>query len=284
MKALEATITSILAQAEKQPVHLYRLTLTNVTLRFAAAKVDVVFPIGGDTWSAKAVKHEAPMESINHSQVRRARIHFGDGSQELFGYHRSDSLIGKRLEILRVYRNALDSADYKVDVVVGRIARVSWDYEWFVCEVTVGDTLRQKLPRRPYTVRCSWYPGGPECNNAGLFDISQAPFRQSGTAHGSADTFTDPNRTEADNYWKHGRITITDSNDVYRRKVIAFSGGTFTLDLPTRIAVAKDVSYTVQRGCDGSWDACRGLKAWGPSADNHQQYGGFLHIRETEQG
>lgn len=290
-KTLDAALAAILATDEKMPVHLYRLTLTNVTLRFAAAKQDVEYPAGGAVWTAKAVKHEEPRFSIGSHGVRRGKIYFANGDQTIWAYHRQESLVGKKLEALRVYREDLSSEDYQIDLMAGYITAVNWDYRWFCCELAMGDTLRQKLPRRPYTVRCPWRPGGTECNTDGLFDVSGAPFKQTGTAvsdpsvgdvWGFSQVFVDAARVEADDYWKHGFIQIVKGSDIHQRRVTAFSAGEFTLDYP--VPEKGEVTYTVTRGCDGSWEACQGLCAYGPSADNSANYGGFLHIKETEAG
>lgn len=285
MQSLPAAITSILAADEKQPSHLYRLTLTNIVLRMAASKTNIVFPTGGDTYYAKAVKHEAPRRSIYSNQVGSVKIDIADGNQTLFGYHKNDPFEGKHIEIIRVFRDALGSADNWIGIAKGRIASVSWNYQWFTINVTIGKVLRQKLPKRGYTVRCPWRAGGDECNYDGNFDISQAPLAQSGEdAVWANNVLTIADRDEADDYWKHARIVFEYNGYVWRRKVIAFSSGNFTLDFPLPIASIPAVTYTLLRGCDGSWSTCQGSNAWGPSADNHDNYGGFRWISETEQG
>jgi hypothetical protein len=284
-KNLTANISTQLAAAQKRPSHLYSIELTYATLRFAACKTDMVFPTGGaNTFQAKTVKHETPIAAINHSGVGRARLWIADGEGDMVGYHQADNFKGKKITVTRIYRDAMSNALDRVEVIEGYINRVSWDYQWFIIEVTSGDTLRQKLPKRGYTVRCPYKPGCDECNADGCFPIDASPFYRTGEMTGSADSFTDVNRVEAEDYWKYAQVILKNGSNVYRRTVTAFASSVFTLDSPTPIAASTEVTYELWRGCDGTWDACSGNQAYGPNADNTNNYGGFLHIKSSEQG
>lgn len=277
-----AILTQIAADS-KRPTHLYEITLTYLTLRFAAAKANILFPaVDGNVWTAKAIRHDAPGASTTGGGVGKSKILFADGAGEMLAYHKADNFKGKKIRVLRIYRDALDSADDRVEIFEGFVNNCAWDYEHFSVEVIAGDSLRQKLPRRAYTLRCPYSPGNAQCNANGLFDITTTPFLQTGQMTGALGSFTDVARTEADDYWKWGQVILKEGNNVYRRQVTAFAAGVFTLDVPTPIAAATVVDYTLTRGCDGSWAACSGAQAWGPIADNFLNHGGFIHITNLE--
>ena len=285
MKSFPSPIQTLLAADQKAPVHLYELTFNeNTVLRYASAREDVTFPATGNSkiWRSKGIVHSLADQSAN-SKCGKATVQWADGSGEIRGYNLAESLSGKKLICYRVFRGFLENEENKIVVFSGIITRVGWDYEWFTMEAALGETLRQKLPRRSYTTRCPWKPGGPECNADGKFNLTNSTFIVSGAMTGSGDQFTDTNRIEAAEYWKCGSIRIRYDGHAWNRKVIDFNAGVFVLDYPVDIPANSLCTYEVTRGCDGSWATCQGKSAYGPSGDNSLNYGGFLHINESEE-
>lgn len=281
-KTFTADITSAIAAAEKQPVHLYELQVAGTTVvRYASSRTNVSF--GGYTWVAKGVAHTAPAESSTSSGVGKCRVRFADGEGAIRAYHNYAGLVGNYIEIFRAYRDKLSSSTNYVNVLRGLITRVSWDYEYFDLDVSVGDIPRQKFPRRPYSTRCPWTPGGPQCNADGLFDLSGSPLYQEGECTiPTTTTAYDAGRSEAADTWNNAQIEITSAAKIYRRKVIDFSSGTFTLDYPVAVSPSEVCDYKLWMGCDRTFATCQGSNAWGPTGDNSLNFGGFLHIQESE--
>jgi hypothetical protein len=87
--------------------------------------------------------------------------------------------------------------------------------------------------------------------------------------------------TQTDDYWKFGPVQIIVGGQTYNRKIEKFDAATDTLtfdvELPT--AASSGDSYSVKKGCPGTWDACsHSYYAYGPSAYNVNNFLGFIHL------
>lgn len=100
----------------------------------------------------------------------------------------------------------------------------------------------------------------PKCNHA-LFSagcgVVKGTYLVTGTATGTPTTTSIPSaRGEAASYFQLGVLVMTSGPAAgSRRAVKAFSGGTFTLDIPLPVAPVAGNTFTVVPGCDHSTGA-----------------------------
>jgi hypothetical protein len=93
-------------------------------------------------------------------------------------------------------------------------------------------------------------------------DLERAPLKQSDTLSATSSddvTAIDNTRSEADDFWNFGKLTITNGAVTETRTVVTFvnSTSTFTVDLPYSFTPTSGDSYSVIAGCDKSWVACQ---------------------------
>jgi len=98
----------------KRPVLLFELGLAS-TLRFAAYKLNVVFPTGGKTYSAKAIKVRNITQTLE-GQINRVTVSFDNVSRDMAAYSNNESFRGKSLVIKRIYLDAVGNATYYNEV------------------------------------------------------------------------------------------------------------------------------------------------------------------------
>lgn len=93
-------------------------------------------------------------------------------------------------------------------------------------------------------------------------DIERAPLLQTGTLSAtSTDSITaidTAGRTEADDFWNYGTLTITNGAVTETRFITDWANGTktWTVDLPYSFTPTSGDAYTAVGGCDKSWLAC----------------------------
>jgi uncharacterized phage protein (TIGR02218 family) len=105
-----------------------------------------------------------------------------------------------------------------------------------------------------YTADCRADLGDARCG------VNLESITVSGTVTEATDRygFTDSSRIEEDDYWKRGLITWTSGANAGRKMEIrAFASGAFTLFLPMPSKIAVGDAYTVQPGCDKTFETCR---------------------------
>lgn len=277
-KTLPAEIITQLDAQQKRPVLLFELGLSS-TVRFAAYKVNVVFPTAGNTYVAKAITISGDSQTLE-GQIGRITIKFDNTFRDMASYANNEDFRGKSITIKRVYMDALGNATYYNEVFNGSMETVKEiSRNWLVVTATIGKPLTRNTLEFAYQRMCPWVFGNSECNTDGYANLSS--LTAVGTADsGSTTTLVDNALTQADDYWNEGNIEITKSGVVYYRKVKDFvaSTDTITLDVELTFAIDNTCTYTVYKGCDQTWDTCTGINAWGPSTDNKYNFGGCIHI------
>ena len=277
-KAIPAAIITQMDAIQKRPVLLFELGLSSA-VRFAAYKINVVFPTGGSTYTAKAIQIGNVSQSLE-GQIQRVSVQFDNVAKDMAAYAHNEDFRGKSLIIKRIYLDAMGLATYYNEVFNGYMERPSEITRfWLTVPCTVGKPLNRKALAFQYQKMCPWIFGGTECNTDGL--ANKAVLTASGTADtGTTTTLVDNALTQADDYWNYGEIEITKAGVTYYRKVKDFVAATDTITLDVEMAFAIDgtCTYTVYKGCDQTWDTCNAENAWGPSADNKANYGGCIHI------
>lgn len=98
-------------------------------------------------------------------------------------------------------------------------------------------------------------------------------FRANGTETGSSIDFYDPARSEADGYWRDGRITFTSGDNVDLTFDVkdSFDTGYIVLWEPTPFPIKVNDGYSIVRGCQKSVAACKGYS-------NIVNHGGFPYV------
>lgn len=105
---------------------------------------------------------------------------------------------------------------------------------------------------------------GIECDVRRLGDarckVDTAPFTFTGTVAGVSTraSFSDPARTEADNFFKYGTLRFTTGANAGRElEVKDFRGKRFVLIEPMPFEITPGDQYEVIAGCDRTRDTCR---------------------------
>jgi len=278
-KSLPAQVVTQIDATTSQPVLLFELELDAGTLRYCAANTNLVFPTGGNTYTAQTIQVGA-IESTAEGQINRVSLQFDNVSGEWTSYTNGEKFDGKQIVIKKVYRDALGSAIYYNELFRGYLEEVK-KITRFWCEMSAvsGKPLGRQMLLDVYQERCNHLFGYGQCNYDGYADLTS--LKVVGTADsGTTSTLTDAALTQADDYWNHGQIQIIINSKTYYRKVADFDAGTdtITLDVPLPVSISNGDSYIVYKGCDQTWKTCSAQNAWGPSSDNSANFGGFIHI------
>ena len=277
-KAIPGVVLAEMIAVQKRPVLLFELGLSS-TVRFAAYKINVVFPTGGSMYTAKAIQIGNVSQSLE-GQIQRVSVQFDNVAKDMAAYAHYEDFRGKPLIIKRIYLDAIGLATYYNEVFNGYMERPSEITRyWLTVPCSIGKPLNRKALSFQYQKMCPWIFGGSECNTDGYANL--AVLKTVGTADsGTTTTLVDSILTQIDDYWNYGGIEITKSGVTYYRKVKDFVAATdtITLDVEMPFAIDSDCTYVVYRGCDQTWDTCTGVNAWGPSGDNKLNFGGCIHI------
>lgn len=281
-KSLEANVTAQLGVDHAVRL-LVEIALDAATLYFAADKVNIVFPYsGGNTYTAKDIKVTG-LSQDTEGQIGRCTIKLDNVSRDMSGYASAVIMTGRPVTIKRVYLDsdlhAPASADEYVEVFYGLIETIkNIDSETLQITATTGEALAGRAINKYYQITCNNKFGDEACNVDGNADLTS--LTASGTADsGSTTTLVDSALTQANDFWTHGLIEITHGGILYRRIVEDFVAATdtITLDLALPITVDNTTTYVVYKGCDRTKATCGGAYAFGPSADNSLNFGGFEH-------
>lgn len=103
-----------------------------------------------------------------------------------------------------------------------------------------------------YKCRATW--ADEECG------FNEDDFKVTGTVDTASDkkTFTDPDRDEAENYFKYGVVKFTSGdNEGWTREVKAFKDGQFDLLFAFPFDIAEDDEYEALPGCSNYPEDCK---------------------------
>lgn len=279
-----AVQTQIAAEASK-PLITATIGLDAGDLRFVAAKSNIVFPTGGNTYTAKYFTVGNKVSSINN-QLVKVDVSFDNVLGDMWGYNAAETFVGKTLEINKIYYDILSDSSYYRQYIKGYIDSEPNPINKNVLTVTVtqGKKLGRKLLQEYFQRSCNRIFGDTICNSIGRADLSS--LQATGTADsGTASSLTDNALTQVDDYWKYGKILITISGITHTRRVASFNASTdtITFDSNLHVPVSNGDSYTVYKGCSNTRAACSNEYSYGPSADNHINFKGFIHIGKVSE-
>lgn len=182
-------------------------------------------------------------------------------------------LRGRRVVIRKVFLDLLtDQTHAKVmfDGIVNAVAELT--------EISIKIECKSKLKSlavetgRMQQLYCSYIFGDEFCQ----FNVAATRIDGQTADEGSSTRFViDAARTEADDFWNDGVIQFTSGvNNGLKRKVVDFIAAEYKLILDYALPQAPDAgdTYSVEKGCDKSFDVCKNRH------NNHANFGGFKHI------
>jgi len=278
MQELETLVQTEVDAEWSRPVNIVEIALNAGTLRYAATNVNIVFPTGGNTYTAKAMDFGNIKGGIN-DQIEECDVALDNVSADMQGYNAAEPFDGKRLTWKKIYRNVLGSALYYAKKFDGYMTEPDFTKQWCRIKCVRGKSLDRRLLTGIYAQECQNMFGDAKCNYSGFANLTS--LTASGTADsGTVSTLTDSDLTQVDDAWNFGRIEITISGIVYHRRIVDFDAATDTLyfDVPLHTAVSAGNAYQVWRGCNKTRNCCNAAYAYGPAASNVANFRGCQHI------
>lgn len=276
---LPATVVAQIDAEESSPVNLLEIGLSGGTLRYSATKENVVFPTGGNTYTAKTMRF-GNIQQTREGQIVRVQIVMDNVNGEMGTYNATEKFDGKRIVWKKVYRKNLSAAtDYR-EMLSGYMEEPeSIGKDWIVLNGVMGKPFGRRILQEYYQKSCNNRFGDSKCNKDGYANL--ASLTSSGTSDsGTTNSLTDNALTQADDYWNYGRIEVSVSGVTYRRRIIDFvaSNDKLWLDVPMHTSIGSGAKYVVYKGCPLTWDACQAGSSYGPSSDNKANFNGWIHI------
>ena len=185
----------------------------------------------------------------------------------------SVDLRGKRVVIRKVFLDLLNDQTHAKVMFDGIINAVSE-----LTEVSVKIECKSKLKSlavetgRMQQLYCNYIFGDEFCQ----LDVSTTRINgQTVDAGSTTVAVIDAARAEADDWWNDGIIQFSSGvNNGLKRKVVDFIAAEHKLILDYALPQASAAGdlYTIERGCDKSFDICRNRFS------NQANFGGFKHI------
>jgi len=182
-------------------------------------------------------------------------------------------LRGKRVVVRKVFLDLLNDQTHAKIMFDGIINTVSE-----LTELSVKLECKSKIKSlsletgRLQQLYCNYIFGDEFCQ----LDVSTTRLNGQVVSAGSTTVAViDAVRAEADDWWNDGIIQFTSGvNQGLKRKVVDFINAQhkFILDYALPQAPAAGDFYTIERGCDKSFDVCRNRFA------NQANFGGFKNI------
>lgn len=252
------------------PIYLVTIALDSQTLRYTDNNTNVVFPTGGNTYTAIGMKFGRVKSTVT-GEVDRVNFSFDNTDLTMSGYLSDEDFQGKTLTLKRVFSGFLDDASKATTIFSGEIGPLSINENSFSCTVLSPlHKLERNVPCRIFQANCPWAFGGTECA-ADTGELTSQTIDSGSTT----TVIKDAARNEADDYWRNGIIEFTSGSlDGIKRTINSSdsSGGTITLINPLSAAPSAGDTYKIKRGCNKSSSACAG------TFDNWANFGGFTAI------
>ena len=284
-KDLPSAVETEMDAAAHRPRVLAEIYLTGLTLRFARSASDIVFPHGGSvTYTAKDFSIDKVEQSFE-GMVGRFTVDFDNVACDMGAYLENYNFAGKVFALKRIYLdsdgNAPADSDHHVLVTQGLIEIPNTPFnERFPINVVTGSPIVKKSLLDIMGPDCNRAFGDTICNRDGYADLSTLTY--SGTADsGTTTTLVCSTLTGGvDEYWKYGKIIVTKSGVPFTTYVDSYDNTAkeLTLEVAAPFTIDNTTTFQVWKGCDFTWDTCCCNNAWGPSADNGINFGGFIHI------
>lgn len=262
------------AQADTNiPIYLVEIALDSATLRFAVNNEDVVFPTGGNTYTAWGIEFSRVLNKLTN-EIDRIDFSFDNTDLSMSTYLAANVFQDKTLTLKRVFSDLLGDATYSTTVFSGEIGGIAVDESLFSCTVLAPlAKLGNLVPARLYQPNCTWDFGGTECG-ATTGELTA----QTADADCTTSLVKDAARTEADDHWRDGVIEFTSGDlDGEKRIINKSATGEITVITPFSAAPSAADQYTIIRGCLKTPSDCiRKFENW-------VNFGGFVAIPQAEE-
>lgn len=255
---------SVAAEKEKFSVffiELYTIHLIDRVVRIAACDRDILYE---DNVYYNFPIQRGEITTTVDPKINNVELKICDVKQEhILALFQGFDFRGRDVEIHRViWSSDLDAPvpNSIMPVFSGEIDAPVFDNKEFTATILVH-AAKLSGPRR----RCQL-----ACNAARFGDQEECGYTK-GTASGitqniSGTTIYDTLRTEEDNHWKDGIITI----GYEYRKIISSASGELTVDFPFGSDVLGQ-SYSIEQGCDKTFNRCK-------EYNNRTNFSGFPSI------
>jgi hypothetical protein len=259
----------VIAEKDKDynwPIELYQIKLDEETLYFAMFPEDINFfdeAVNPQTYYAASISRGS-VKKDNQTNPNTSEITFDNVMREFSAYVANTDFVGRKVTIWKVFKNHLGNSENYVEIFTDAIIdSVSIDEYNLTAQIVSNlDALDVELPGETYQVNCRFEFGGEACG-------VNIPTKSGQIDSISGSMINNSAITESADYWKYGTIEVGNES----RKIVASGNGYVELEYPFGSAQTGD-SYSMQGGCDYSYDAGHGCTFW----SNTQFYGGFLDI------
>jgi hypothetical protein len=279
-RTIQAAVTAILTASQRRPVLLFELGTT--PFRYARHASDITFAT--NLYTALNIEI-TEAEYSTEGTINRITVKFDNLSGAMKTLFETNQMINAPLRVIRIYKESYATATYFVEYFEGFIERINEVSRWWV-EVSAisGSSLQEKILSWYYIKKCQWAFGGPQCNRDGYADLTTLTY--SGEASFGATTYL--KRLELyglydDSTFKHGTVQVTVNGILYQRKISDYynllSHAYVVFDVPLPVAVQPGDNFQIWKGCNKLYSTCVCIDfPYGPTADNTNNFGGFLLI------
>jgi len=288
-KALESQVSAQLVADQRRPALLFEMgLLSGVTLYWTNHKANINF--GGTVYTSKAIKASEFTQSAE-GQINRITIDFDNTNREMSSYVNQFNFEGRPLVIKRVYLGDISNANYYNEVFRGHMEQPEeLGRYWVPISATVGKPLYDQALLQIYSKKCRHMFGDKYCNADNLVDLgstsslySELAATSGGTNFLILDTTSGTTVGNVDDFFNFGLVKVGKSGVTYNRICSDYISATSRVNWLVGTPVAIDNTYRAQvyKGCDKTWNTCSAVFAYGPTVDNKDNFGGFLHIGDA---
>ncbi|MCH2547064.1 MAG: DUF2163 domain-containing protein [Alphaproteobacteria bacterium] len=251
MKSTSSALESHLANEITTLATCWKLTRRDETMQ-GFTDHDVDLTVGGVVYLAQTGFTPTAISASSNLNVDNLDV---QGMLDASTIEERDVMAGiydfAEIEIFQVNYQAPESG--KLILRRGWLGEISIKNKQFVAEVRgLTQKFSQQLGKL-YAPACRAELGDAQCG------VDMAAYTVMGTIDDvtSNAVFLDNARNENNGYFRAGKITFTDGENAgLSMEVKAFDQSTFTLALPMPYDIAIGDSYTLQAGCDKSFDTC----------------------------
>lgn len=284
-KSFNSAVSTYIGLQQKRPALLFELglSISGVSLYFTNFGQDINF--GGHLYQSKKITISGIQQSAE-GQINRVTLNFDNTSRDMSSYASYSNFHNKSLLIKRVFLDDLSSADNYNEVFTGNMeSPEEINQSFLTLSATEGKALYKKTLLKQYQKQCNNRFGDTNCNRDGYSDLTNASNYstgavQSGTSNYFIMTAGAGVTGTVDDIFKYGRIQLGYSGVTTHRICSSYESGTsrvnFNISLP--FILNNNYRFTIYKGCPYDWDSCGAENEWGPTANNQQNYMGFLHI------
>ncbi len=232
-------------------------TCWNVTRKdgtiFGFTDFDQNLLIDSVTYEARTGYTRTAIQTISDLSVDNLDIESAFDSEAITAKDLRDG-VWDNAEVLIFLVNWANLSQGKIILKRGMIGQVELKDALYRAELRGLTQLFSQNIGELYTADCRADLGDTRCG------VDLEALTASGVVTASDDRygFTDSSRVEADGYWNGGLVTWTYGANAGRKMEIrAFASSAFTLFLPMPSEIAVGDTYTVQPGCNKSFETCR---------------------------